>query len=547
MLTYSQYLYGSHDEHGRHLSKLPYADGAAFNSRLWEHESECLSGTRVDLLQEIITWSNDPNGACIFWLNGIAGTGKSTIARTVARTWSGQNRLGASFLFSKGHGDLGHAAKLFTTLATQLAHTVPSVKKFICTAIEENPDIFQRGLGDQWKYLILQPLSNLTQVSPQLQLVIFVIDALDECEGDDDIRLILRLISEAKSLATVRLRLFVTSRPETPIRFEFHAIPTATHQDFVLHTISQSTIENDISLFLRHELENIRRDNAFHEGWPDHGTVALLCQKARGLFIYASTACRFIRDMRWDPDERLPLILKDDYVGQSAMGELDEMYTRILKQSIGLRDLPIQEQARLSGEFRQIVGSIVILSDFLSVSALAVLLDLRVATVNGRLRGLHSVLDVPKSQESRVRLLHPSFRDFLLDQQRCFEPQFWINEKKAHSDLFVSCLKLMSKRLHRDMCNLQLPDALISEVKSEIVERCLPLDIQYACRYWVHHLQRSNIELRDDDQVHNFLRKHFLHWFEALSLIRKISDSVPVVRILESTLPVGNFVILSLV
>jgi hypothetical protein len=38
---------------------------------------------KPDLLQQIITWSENPNGACIFWLNGMAGTGKSTIARTL--------------------------------------------------------------------------------------------------------------------------------------------------------------------------------------------------------------------------------------------------------------------------------------------------------------------------------------------------------------------------------------------------------------------------------------------------------------------------------
>ncbi|KAF8542372.1 hypothetical protein BDD12DRAFT_802967 [Trichophaea hybrida] len=92
------------------LSKLHCVDGAAFNSRLWEHESQCLPDTRVDLLQQIITWSKDPTGACIFWLNGIAGAGKSTIARTVARTWSIRNNLAGSFFFSKGRGDLGHAA-----------------------------------------------------------------------------------------------------------------------------------------------------------------------------------------------------------------------------------------------------------------------------------------------------------------------------------------------------------------------------------------------------------------------------------------------------
>ena len=131
------------------------ADGAAFNSRRLEHAPTCLTDTRVDLLKRIMRWSEAPNDACIFWLNGMAGTGKSTIARTVARKWADEKRLGASFFFSRGQGDLAHASKFFTTLAYQLAHAQVSclpadVRKALCKAIYDNPDIHQgfEGLGD---------------------------------------------------------------------------------------------------------------------------------------------------------------------------------------------------------------------------------------------------------------------------------------------------------------------------------------------------------------------------------------------------------------
>jgi pantothenate kinase-related protein Tda10 len=88
-----------HDPDGdeRYLSKLSYATDAAFNSRSREHEPQCLADTRVDLLRQLMAWWNNPCDKCIFWLNGMAGTGKSTIARTVAQTFHDQGRLGASF------------------------------------------------------------------------------------------------------------------------------------------------------------------------------------------------------------------------------------------------------------------------------------------------------------------------------------------------------------------------------------------------------------------------------------------------------------------
>jgi len=523
------------------ISKLHCVDGAAFNSRLWEHESRCLPDTRVDLLQQIITWSKDPSGACIFWLNGIAGAGKSTIARTVARTWSDQRQLGGSFFFSKGRGDLGHAGKFFTSLAAQLTTSLPFIRPYIYKVIEEIPDIFQRCLADQWKYLILQPLTNdLKKVSLQSKVFILVIDALDECEGDDDTRLILRLLAELKTLDAIRLRVFITSRPETPIRFGFGTMPGAAHQDFVLHNISPSIIQHDISIFLQYKLENTRRENHFPQGWPGEDCIKSLCQRASGLFIYASTACRLIGDPQFNPAQSLSLILQDDYVGQSSTQALDEMYTRILTHSISFNHYDKATQEKLIGEFKRIVGSIVILFDALPVTMLDRLLHLPLTTVGVRLRCLHSVLDVPESDESPVRLLHPSFRDFLLDQKRCLDPQFWIDQSQAHGDLLVSCLMLMSKHLKRDMCDLRLPGALTNEVVAGAVEKCVSLDVQYACRYWVNHLRRSNLKPCNNDKVHTFLRTHFLHWLEALSLMGKMPDGVLMVKSLEVILTVRS-------
>ncbi|KAF8541983.1 hypothetical protein BDD12DRAFT_877394 [Trichophaea hybrida] len=447
------------DEQDRYLSKLPCADGAAFNSRLREHEPQCLPDTRVDLLKQIMIWSNNPSGACIFWLNGMAGTGKSTIARTVARACAGEGRLGASFFFSTGRDDVNHAAKFFTTLAAQLANSLPCAKTYICEAIEKNPDISQRGLGEQWKYLILQPLSNLKGVSLNSKLLILVIDALDECMGEEDIKLIVKLLSKAKSLSTVRLRIFITSRPEIPIRHGFNAISDeAAHQDFVLHNISQSIVQQDMLIFFHHELENIKKERSLPENWPDEGIIEQLAQRADKLFIYAATICRFIKDSKYDPKNRLSLVLNGCTTRRSPTGALDGMYAQVLKHSV-IGDCEGQEEEEeLSERFRQIVGSIVLLSDPLSADTMATLLHKETWEVEVTLDSLRSVLDVSESEDGGIQLLHPSFRDFLLDKKRCNDPLFYIDQKKAHNDLFISCLNLMSKHLKEDMCNLNVQE-----------------------------------------------------------------------------------------
>jgi hypothetical protein len=66
------------------------------------------------------------------------------------------------------------------------------------------------------------------------------------------------------------------------------------------------------------------------------------------------------------------------------------------------------------------------------------------------------------------------------------------------------------------------------------VEQCLPPEIQYACLYWIQHLQKSSTQLRNNDQVHQFLQEHLLHWFEALGWIGKVSEGIHAIVSLES-------------
>jgi NACHT domain len=519
------------------LKQIPFAAQATFNSYDKQHDRVCLPDTRVDVLKRIMAWADGHDERCIFWLNGMAGTGKSTIARTVARAYYERERLGASFFFSRGGGDVSHAGKFFTSIAVQLANKSPPLKRYICKAIEAHSNIASQAFHDQWIRLILQPLSKLAADSLQPPLIL-VVDALDECKGENDIRKILQLLAEARSLKTVRLRIFITSRPEISIRHGFYDIPEAEHQSFVLHNISPSIIEHDISIFLKSELEAIRREHTLPSDWPGEHVIELFVQSAGGLFIYAATACRFLRDPKWLPEDRLPLILQGRTTDKSPTQQLDNIYAQVLMHSV-IGDCNGRDKEMLSDRFRQIVGPIVILYDPLSPIALSRLLNVRHRIMDVTLSPLYSVLRVPDSLNSSVRLLHPSFRDFLLDKKRCGDQHFWVDEKKAHEALAKNCLRLMFNCLRRDICGLHAPGTFADAVESSRIEQYLPPDLRYACRYWVQHFQRSEARLVDDCQIHGFLQKHFLHWLEALSLIGKTSEGVLMVKVLQSMISVS--------
>ncbi|KAJ4262907.1 hypothetical protein NW762_006520 [Fusarium torreyae] len=516
------------------LTTLPIASEAAFNSLNNQHEPTCLPSTRSELLEDITEWAGSIDDKCIFWLNGIAGTGKSTIARTVARNLYDRGILGASFFFSRGGGDLGNANRLVTTLARQLASRVPAAKHFICDAISEQPDIAEHSLRDQWEQLILIPLSKLTR-SAWPQPIVLILDALDECDSEKDIRVILRVLATARTLSSMKLRIFITSRPEIPIRHGFAMIPDVEQQVFVLHEISPDLVDRDLSLYFRDSFSVIREERGYTDDWPGGKTIKRLVDNSCGLFIWASTACRFIREGRRLASKRISTLLNGHRSGAGPEQQLDQIYTSVLQDSIQ-QDYNEKEKVELYEILREVLGSIVILSSPLSMQSLANLLSMPLRDVQDTLADLHTIFNIPRQPSRPVRLHHPTFRDFLLDKTRCRDPDLWVDEKEAHKTLADSCIALMSKKLKTNICGLGSPGTLVKDVNPGHIQRCLSPELQYACQYWAQHYQKSGARLTDGDRVHRFLEEHILHWLEAINLIGKSSEMTTIIRLYHSLL-----------
>ena len=523
------------------LNALPTARDAPFNAFQRQHDPTCLPDTRVDLLREIYDWADGKDSPGIFWLSGLAGTGKTTIAHTVAAHYHAKGRLAASFFFSRAGGDVSHAGKFITSIAVQLASSIPGSKRKICDAIQKHSDIASQSLDEQWRKLVLGPLSRLENKEAQSRYVL-VVDALDECDNQNNVQIILQRLAEVQSLRGTQLRVLLTSRPEVPIEYGFTQVRREEHRDFVLHDIERTVVEHDISVFLRHQLGIIREKCRLEASWPKAGAIKLLVQNSGGLFIWAATACRFIEEDSRLAETRLALLLHQGGSGTLPLPperKLDEIYTTVLTSSMRGEYTEAESQT-LHELFRQVVGAIVTMQDTLSVASLAELLQKDVTTLRRTLANLHSVLDVPEADSSVIRLLHPSFRDFLLSPSRCSSPQFRIDKRIVHTGVYKHCLEVMSKHLRRDMCNLQYPGARTADLSQNEVARHIPPHVQYACRFWVYHCQRSDVDIVSSCDVETFFCKHFLHWLESLALLGRVSNAVDMVHALDLMFPVRD-------
>jgi hypothetical protein len=321
----------------------------------------------------------------------MAGTGKSTIARTVAHSFASRGQLGASFFFKKCEGERGNASRFFTTIATDLVAHEPGMLAGIRKALDKDSAISQRALKDQFEKLILHPLVEIKQPSSQALARVVIIDALDECEQEADIRAILQLLVQTKDIQPVPLRIVVTSRPDLHIRLGFKEMPNGTYQDLVLHEVVRSTIEHDIRLFLEYELGTIRKSCRLSSDWPAANQILALVQLTVPLFIYAATVCRYIGTKGSNPKVRLEKILQYQ---KATFSQLDRIYLPILDQLLGEQEERDKED--WLHVFRGLVGSIVILESPLSVGPLARLLQVPQKQVERRLDALHSVLQTPQ-------------------------------------------------------------------------------------------------------------------------------------------------------
>ena len=126
---------------------MPYAGGAGLNT-----QKICLQDTREELLKEISDWINnvDKGTPRIFWLHGPAGTGKSSIAHTIAHQFQELERLGSCFCFDRSRLAERRHEKVFSMIAQDLANRDTSLRRQLTAvvhgsaALKNTTDILQQ-------------------------------------------------------------------------------------------------------------------------------------------------------------------------------------------------------------------------------------------------------------------------------------------------------------------------------------------------------------------------------------------------------------------
>lgn len=469
-----------------------------------------MPGTRREIIDEIIEWVNQPNGeteARVLFLSGVAGSGKSAIAHTVASYFEQLKRLGSSYCFDRADQAKRCPENLFSTIALDLADLDPQWKRSLSQVVQGKRAIrTSRSPLEQFETLILQSANALATTGP----IVVVIDGFDESGDRAARRPLLDIIAKKAFNLPPNFRLIVTARPEPDI---LDALDNGSKYIFTKHmaSINKASNDRDISTFIETQLSGIP---SLESEWPNKTWCRLLLERSGRLFQWAFTACLAIKDGDYGlhPTERFRRVL-------SSTRGLDGLYSEILSQAINSHDPLIMSR------FKLIMGRILAAREPLSVSAHAKLYsqDDAAGFLKIILRPLGSLLSGCTQESVPLRPLHTSFFDFLKDESR--SKLYYVDSSQHNRSLTLLSLRTMKSGLKFNICNLNtshLRNVDIPGLATHVEAAILP-HLAYACRFWADHLSATVYDPEILGELWDFMYNRLLFWLEALSLIKHVS------------------------
>ncbi|KAB5590557.1 Vegetative incompatibility protein HET-E-1 [Ceratobasidium theobromae] len=486
------------------LEKLAPAKLAGHDSKLSTstNRQTCTEDTRKGILTDLNSWSDNPEAEKVYWMDGMAGTGKTTIACTLASQLESRGQLAASFFCTRTSPECRDADRIVPTIAYQLARRSTAFKSALCQALGNDPDIGSRNIFTQFERLLKEPLE---EVKDKLgSNLVVVIDALDECTDRQIVGQILDVLF--RFVGNLPVKFFVTSRPEAMIREKMISPENTSRSILHLHDIEQSLVQQDIELYLWEELKSMS---------PSPDDVKQLSMLADNLFIYAATAVRYIRTETRGvvPRDRLATMLAVDSKSHEKHAQIDALYTTILTTGLEAEGLEPEERKRME----RVVWTAVCAREPILVETLAALIQSDEDQALAALEPFRSVLHVSE-HTGLVSTLHASFPDYVFSQDRSGK---FCCDLGTHSQLLTQrCLEVMKGQLRFNICNLPssfLPDNAVADLNARIEENISP-SLSYACQYWPDHLilGMTSDELRA--MLDEFLSQRLLFWMEVLNL-----------------------------
>lgn len=448
-----------------------------------------------------VDWWNG-QGFRFLWIRGNPGKGKTMM--TIALISSIRERLAAgavlSFFFCQNTVPESNRA---TSVLRGLIYLLISQHENLICHLQKPYDeagnrLFEgrNVLSSLWR-ILFEILKD-----ERLSTVYLIIDALDEC--DKDIFLLLEWITHKDAQLGSRVKWLVTSRNEPQLK-------ELLEGDGRLHTsleLNSPHVLKAVSTFINLKVAELTRRKKYNSDLQRF-LKKYLRDKAEGTFLWVALVCKEL--------ERV-MLARTQMTLQEFPAGLEGLYEHMMKR--------VESEGNETDSCKKLLCTVTLASRPLLLKELGVLASLPLPfqgeePVENLVDRCGSFIIVEKDV---VYFVHQSAKDYFSTGtgSRIFQE----GQSKEHARIADSCLQIMRDNLKRDICN------------------CLParVSVSYACVYWISHVKQADHyddKLQDNGSVHQFFKKNFLHWLEAVSSIKKLSDGILAIKDLELILSVS--------
>ena len=489
------------------------------------HDKERIKASKDQLLEGscswILTdsafvdwWTRDDSR--LLWIHGDPGKGKTMMMIALISEVTGRlnDRPGSNvlayFFCQNTSNDLNTTVSVLRGL---IYHLVDQEKKLI-RHVRKSYDSAGRRLFEDGNALYALQMVFLDMLKdPSLGNVYFMVDALDEC--DPKILELLEWIIRENSEVSPKIKWLTTSRNE-PAFIERLGRGHQLHTSLELNSLHVArAVEN----FIDYKINKL----AGLKLYPSELQVFVrksLLEKAEGTFLWVALVCKDLSKVRLEKTRSLL---------EKTPSGLEPLYERMLDQILHQED---KEDIELC---RRILCSVTLAFRPLRLGEIAVFARIPESELKDLVSHCGSFITV---REETAYLVHQSAKDYLSDGKR--RSVFHSGQENDHANTARLCLEVMSNTLKKDICDLKRPGIRPSDVNETRIGAYIPFHAQYACLYWVDHLQQSSPTkqetpfLREGCQVYTFFEDHFLHWLEALGFMSKVSEAVLAIKSLCS-------------
>jgi len=466
----------------------------------------CTAGTREQILEDIDKWADNVDTATLlgYWMCGMAGTGKSTIAKSLCLLLEKKAHLAASFFCSRQIEECRKYQLILPTIAYQLSRYSHTFAEALQRSLENRPDLASKGCNLQLDNLIIAPW-NAAKTTGEFKTItpVIIIDALDECEGIEE--LLKFLIPAIQDQKLSGLKFFFTSRPETYVSKYMGS--SGQVDKFELHNVEEMLVQEDIFKYLQDELPSISEQS-----------IRIIVVQSGKLFIYAATIVRYLST--GNTKSRLKKVTSNAVQNpeKAQTKYLDTLYSDIITAAITAVTDTVEDQAQIL----EILYTTTHSARPVSCGVISKILGHDTEWVERIISNLQSVLYI-NSKDQGIYTFHASFPDYLVDKTR--SDIFFCDSSKQHHLLAKGCFDTMEE-LQFNIC--KLPSSFVKDKEvldiNDIIERNIDTGLQYSCQFWHYHLGRANMGEDLAKALNLFIGERGVFWIEAMNLIRRVNN-----------------------